>query len=67
MKCAWCGRDGAGIHVLMSKDHPSCPTCYLVWYDQDPKTPQDLRGLSLEQAQNPVVVAPDGDAEGGEV
>ena len=47
MKCSWCGRDGASIHILMSKDYPGCEICYLVWYDQDPKTPEDLRRLSL--------------------
>ena len=46
-KCAWCGRDDAGLHPLMSADHLSCQVCYIVWYEDSPRTPEELVKLSL--------------------
>jgi len=45
--CSWCDRPDASIRPLMSTEHPACDTCYVIWYDKDPASPEKLRELSL--------------------
>jgi len=46
-KCSWCERLGASIRALMSREHPVCGICFMVWYDNDPATPDELVRMSL--------------------
>lgn len=47
--CAWCGRPNAVIRPIMSEDYRACKTCYTIWHEQYPVSPEKLRELSLAQ------------------
>lgn len=45
--CAWCGRPGAVVAPLMSREHLACKVCYVAWYEYAPRDSSELREISL--------------------